>query len=272
MSENKKSGLVINRDTLYFILILGLIIVILWLTWKNQRTQQKLMDEIEKSNRELVKLDVLKKEADGHYSKLVDYFNSQRNLNQILARDNYELSRALKKQDERLLMINRSIISLEGAISSGGVTVDPTDTSIINLSLKYPNSEESFINWDGRIFSKTRSYLGEWSFGKLPLQIILTETDRGLWKSRLIGPSWLIVDSMTINSLPPKEIQPVEDRAISWYLGGGYIKSIDQNYSDALSVMGGIGIKNHNLLLNATSTGQIGLNYVYRFNYKKKNR
>jgi hypothetical protein len=77
---------------------------------------------------------------------------------------------------------------------------------------------------------------------------------------------------MIINSLPPAEIQPVENRLISWYLGGGYIKSTNQNYPNALSITGGVGFKNHNLLVNASSIGQVGLSYVYRFNYKKKNR
>ena len=115
MSEQNK-GIKFNKDTLYFILMIFLIIIILWLTWSNQRSQQKLLDEIEKSNRELIKLDVLKKQADGHYSKLVNYYNSQRDLNRQLAQSNSNLSSILKKQEERLLMINNSIISLRGAI------------------------------------------------------------------------------------------------------------------------------------------------------------
>jgi hypothetical protein len=258
------------RENLTFIIILVLVAVILWMRWENQLAQKKLMEEVNSANRELVKLDKLKKESDGQYAKLVNYFSSQRELNQQLAEDNKDLSKLLKKQDERLLMINKSIISLEGAVSEGGVTVDPKDTSIINLSLKYPSSEEAFINWNGKIFSKTKSYLGEWSFGKLPLQIILTETSRGLWNSRLIGPSWLKVDSMQINSLPPDKIVSVEYQKVGFLLGGGYFKSFSQSQTDAFSITGGAYIKNHNLLVNLTSIGQVGVSYVYRFNAKKK--
>ena len=59
--------------------------------------QLMVLDEIEKSNRELIKLDVLKKQADGHYSKLVNYYNSQRDLNRQLAQSNSNLSSILKK-------------------------------------------------------------------------------------------------------------------------------------------------------------------------------
>ena len=258
------------KDNILFIAILVCVLIILWMNWQNKLVQKELMNEVNKANKELVRQDKLKKEADGQYAKLVNYFNSQKDLNNQLKDDNKELSKLLKKQGERLLMINNSIISLEGAISSGGVTVDPKDTSIINLSLKYPNSEEAFINWNGKIFSKNKSYLGEWSFGKLPLQIILTETSRGVWNSRLIGPSWLKVDSMNINSLPPQDFDPIEDQKIGFLLGGGFFKSFTPQQYDAFSVTGGIYIKYHNILLNATSIGQIGVNYIYRFNTKKK--
>jgi uncharacterized membrane-anchored protein YhcB (DUF1043 family) len=258
------------KENLTFIVILILVIVILWMRWENRLAQKKLMEQVNSANKEIIKLDKLKKEGNGQYAKLVNYFSSQKELSNQLSQDNKELSKLLKKQEERLLMINKSIISLEGAVVSGGVTVDPMDTSIINLALTYPNSEEAFINWNGKIFSRTRSYVGEWSFGKLPLQIILTETNRGLWNTRLVGPSWLKVDSMQINSLPPEEIVQVEYQKIGLLLGGGYFKSFSQTQSDAFSITGGAYIKNHNLLVNLTSVGQVGVNYVYRFNTKKK--
>ena len=132
-------------------------------------------------------------------------------MNQQLKEQNKQLYDRLTSQGERLLMINNSIISLRDEISQGDVEPDPIDSNIIKLDLKYPNSSESFINWNGKIDTKNLTYLGEWKFGKLPLQVILTETSNGMWSSKLIGPNWLIVDSMTVNSLPPSEIaKPVE--------------------------------------------------------------
>ena len=63
------------RENLTFIIILVLVVVILWMRWENQLAQKKLMEEVNSANRELVKLDKLKKESDGQYAKLVNYFS-----------------------------------------------------------------------------------------------------------------------------------------------------------------------------------------------------
>jgi hypothetical protein len=258
------------RQNAIFIGVLLLIFLLIESHCENQKLQKDLKDQIAQNHRDILKADRTKKDNDGQYSKLVDFFKTQKELNQQLKEQNKQLYDRLTSQGERLLMINNSIISLRDEISQGDVEPDPIDSNIIKLDLKYPNSSESFINWNGKIDTKNLTYLGEWKFGKLPLQVILTETSNGMWSSKLIGPNWLIVDSMTVNSLPPSEIaKPVEYTKLGWVFGGGYSKSLTDNQG-AISVGGGLYYKNNVLVLNAMSNNYVGLHYYYRFVKEKK--
>jgi len=95
-----------------------------------------------------------------------------------------------------------------------------------NLKLKYPEDKNPFITWDGSVNKNTAYYKGEWSFGKLPLQIVLTEEKRGLWKTRLIGPDWFKCDSLMVNSLPAEQYTENKARKLQFLVGGGYNKSL----------------------------------------------
>jgi len=258
------------RQNFIFIGVIILIFLLIVSNCENQKIKQDLKDQIAQAHQDILKGDKLKKEDDGQYAKLVNYFNTQKELNNQLKEQNLALFKKLKDQDERLLMINQSIISLENEISEGKVDPDPKDSNIINLSLKYPNSGDSFINWKGNIHTKNLTYRGEWTFSKFPLQIILTETSKGLWNTRLIGPSWLVVDSMTVNSLPLDEIvKPIEYRSLGWIFGAGYAKSLTNNQG-ALSVAGGFYYKNNQFVLNAMSNNYVGIHYYYKFVKEKK--
>jgi uncharacterized membrane-anchored protein YhcB (DUF1043 family) len=259
----------INKENVLYSFIVGLVLLLLISAWYSKKEQRRLYKEIQKGNEMLVKLDVTTKEGNGQYAKLVNYFNTEKDLNKQLKEQNKDLYKLIKKQNERLLMINNSVITLQGQFTDGFGTINKEDTNKIDLKLKYPNEGEPFITWDGFVNRKNAFYSGEWKFGKLPLQIVLTETDRGLWKSRLIGPEWLIVDSMEINSLPLPTIQKQSN--LGFILGGGYINSFNPNGVNAVSVGAGVRFKNHNLIINGTTNQELGFNYYYNiFNFNKK--
>jgi hypothetical protein len=255
-----------------------IIVLILWLIgsdWINKRNQSKMMEQLQEQNKSIVEMDKTTKEKDGQYAKLVYYFDSQKDLMNQLKESNDDLAKTVKKQDERILMLTNTVISMESKMSSGDLAQNEEDSTIFDMSLKYPNSEESFINWDGSIFTKTKTYQGEWTFGSLPLQVVLTETDRGLWKSRLIGPDWLLVDSIQVNSLPPQDFSNLP-KPSNWgiYLGGGYVRNFNTNATttDGLSIGTGVRFKNHNVIINGTTNGTVGFSYYYQFNKLKKKK
>ena len=257
------------KDILLIILSVVIIILMLFGWVKYNQMQKKLYDEINNGNKVILSMDKTTKESDGQYAKLVNYFNSEKDLNNQLKEQNEDLFRLIKKQDERLLMINNTIVTLEGKMTEGFGSVNKNDTNRIDLKLNYPDEKNSFITWNGFVNRKTAFYKGEFTFGKLPLQIVMTETDRGIWKSRLIGPEWLIVDSMDINSLP----LPTPEKQSKWglLLGGGFQKSFNQNIPNAVSLAFAVQYKKHMLMIDGNTNRQFGLKYLYRLeNFKNK--
>jgi len=254
------------------ILLGGLIVVILLLSWKIGILQNRSQDALDDMKKSIIANDSLQKEKDGQYAKLVNYYSSERDLKNELKESNKELYQTIKKQNERILSLTNAVITLQGQVSEGFGRVDPLDTNKINLALKYPNDKDPFINWIGSVDKKTAYYKGDWTFGRLPLQIVLTEEKRGLWKSRLIGPEWLIVDSMSINSLPAEQYTENKERKLQFMVGGGYNRSLAPNGANSISVGGGINLfSNHNILLNVNTNKEVGVNYYYRFQkYKKR--
>jgi hypothetical protein len=264
------------KNTFNRILLIGigvLAILLMISNCKNTRLQEKMYEEQQAMNKKIVEMDSTTKEKDGQYAKLVNIYNTERDLIKQLRDENKDLSKLIKDQNERLLMINNTVISLQSQIDNGFGQFNPEDSSLIDLELKYPNDTDWFISWDGSIHTGTAHYNGEWKFGKLPLQVVMTETERGIWKSRLIGPDWLLVDSIDVNSIPPEDMgNKPELRNLGFVLGGGYIHSFDKNMTpSAVSLGGGLYFKNHSIILNGTTNRTVGLSYYYRFkSFKKK--
>jgi len=255
------------KDKFNTILLVILLIIIIFLGWRINSIKNAGEDAEDALKKSIIMNDSLTKEADGRYAKLVNYYNTEKDLKEQLKESNEELYGVIKKENEKILSLTNAVITLQGAVNEGFGHVDPKDTNKIDLALKYPNDKEPFINWNGSVDKQSAFYKGEWSFGKLPLQIVLTEESRGLWKSRLVGPEWLKVDSMTINSLPPNENNL---KKLQFFVGGGYIKSLS-NGPNAISVGGGVSYKGkHNLFLQATTNQELGLSYYYNFQRKKK--
>ena len=259
----------INKDNILYGLIIILILLLIGGSWYMKNEQKKLYEEVQKGNQIIVEMDKTTKESEGQYTKLVNYFNTDKELNKQLKDQNKELYKLIEKQREQLLMINNTVISLKGQLAEGFGSVNQSDTNKIDLKLRYPNEGDNFISWDGYVNRNNAFYSGEWKFGKLPLQVILTETERGMWRSRLIGPDWLVVDSMEVNSLPLPVIEKQSNFGL--ILGGGYINSFNPNGSNGISVGAGLKFKNHSLIINGTTNQEIGFSYYYNvFNFKKK--
>lgn len=261
----------INKNRILFGIIIILILLLVGSHIRSEMIVNDMQEHINAANIEVINLDKTKKEADGQYAKLVDNFETEKSLNTSLKVTNKDLYTTLKKKDEKILILNDIVISMEAEASSGVAKVDVNDTNSINLSLRYPKADSSFINWDGSISINTKEYFGEWTFGHLPVQIILTETKRGLWNSRFIGPSWMTVDSMEIKSLPVESIATIEkERTFGFIIGGGFLNNMNINGSNGIFIGGGLYYKNEMLLLNAATNNTIGLGFYHRFSPIKK--
>jgi len=260
-----------NKDLFYKLFISAALIIIIFLAWQSRLSQNKALAETNALKKSIIDSDVLVKEADGRYAKLVNYYNSERDLKNQLKDQNRELYDVVKEQGERLLSITNTIVSLDSKVTEGFGKVDEVDTNRINVALRYPDKEDPFVFWDGWINRNTAQYKGEFTFSKLPIQIVVTEDSRGLWKHRLIGPEWLKVDSLQVNSLPPAEYVSLVPKKIQWLVGGTYSRSINSPTENSIGV--GVGLSlfdQHNIIFSANSQSQIGLSYYFKIKSLKK--
>ncbi len=249
-------------------------IILIWLAiFLFSKEDKKYNNPLDDFKRAIIAADSTIKESDGQYSKLVDYYKNTSELNKELKNSNKELYDLVKKQNEKILNLTNSVITLQGKFNEGMGKINESDSNKIDLSLRYPTDSHPFILWDGTLDTRTTKYQGAWSFGKLPIQILVTEESRGLWKHRIKGPDWFIVDSLSVISLPPEDYVPTVESNIQFLFGGSYIKSMVKTSSNSVGI--GVGINafsNHNLLLNANTNKEIGLSYYYKFKSIKRRK
>lgn len=260
-----------NKDLFYKLFIGAALAIIIFLAWQSRIAQNKALSETDKLKKSIIDADKLVKEADGRYAKLVNYYNSEKDLKNQLKDQNRELYDVIKDQEERLLSITNTIVSLDSKVTEGFGHIDNVDTNRINVALRYPSKDDPFVFWDGWINRNTAQYNGEFTFGKLPIQIVVTEDSRGLWKHRIVGPEWLKVDSLQVNSIPPAEYNPVVARKIQFLVGGMYTRSLTSSTFNSIGL--GVGLNlfdQHNIIISANSQAQIGVGYYYKIKSLKK--
>jgi len=267
------------KNNIYFSIIailLAVIIIILLMSWfRFQNLTGQYDAKIDDLKKSMIASDVLTKEAEGRYAKLVDYYASKADLSKELKAIDKELFNIIQNQDERLLNISKAILSFESKLDSGFGKFNTVDTNQIDIALTYPSKDTPFVKWNGYVNKKTAKYRGDWTFDKLPISIIVTEDANGLWKHRIIGPDWFKVDSFSVKSLPPKEYVPVAEKKVQFFVGANYL----MNLADIRTV-GPIGVglglnydHTHKFLLNINTAQQLGFGYYYNFRrYKNKKK
>jgi hypothetical protein len=264
----------INVSNIIILTLLILIIAILIFFWSKlsniSNHNNKQLDDLKKS---IISYDKLVKEGEGKYSKLIDYYSTHTQLLSELKQLDKGLYSNLKSQDEKILNLTKVVLSFNSKLDSGIIIQNPTDTNQLDLVLDYPSKDSSFVNWSGTINKLNSKYYGAWNFKSLPISIVVTEESRGLWKHRLIGPSWLRVDSLSVKSIPPQEYTQTIEKKLQFLFGANY--TLDLKNIGNIGIFGaGVGISYnhyHTLLVNINSAQQLGFGYYYTFrSFKNK--
>lgn len=166
----------------------------------------------------------LRKEADGRYSQLVTVVDNSNTLMKELKASMEggfdDIRKYLRKNDERLLAFTTAYMSLRGQRDTTLIfNADPKTGADWQFKLLYPDSANSFIEYDGLVFWQNREIIGNWTFKRVPLSFILTETTNGNWNARVVGPDYFIVDSIVTRALPPEKI--AESKRFNFVAGLG---------------------------------------------------
>lgn len=268
LKNNKEK--IFTKDTFYIVIILILLILFLLkgCDGNNKDNQNEALIK------ELLKLDKTVQETNGAYRKLVNNFATQNELNTELKSINEELYKTVKKNDEKLLMIAKTVATFENKIDKGiNVTITNNgDQKIIEFVTRYPTNEPGkdwFIEYKGRTYTQVTdskelivdSTTGNWNFNKLEFNVILTEQENGIWAYRLDGPEFLKVDSIQVNARPKEQFNP-NGKKINLLVGAGYRTLLDLQ-SGALTLNGGMEFKQKNMiLLDVSSNKMIGLTFI----------
>jgi len=172
-------------------------------------TIKKLQDEQTKNKRNEIEHDSLTKTADGQYSKLVnDLYTSQKQLFQVLQLQNQQLYDQLRSQNRQLISIINSQHSFKPKVDTVYVNTDGSFTD------SYPDEKNWFIRYKSTIL-QSGNRIGDWQFGKLPIDITISEKKPGLYEANLSGPDWLVVDKLNVSSLSIN--QPKQRKWSFWY-------------------------------------------------------
>jgi len=263
----------IHKDKFYLGLVGILLLILLFLAWRIEGLENDSANSSDDLKKSIIASDSLIKESDGRYAKLVDYYKSEKDLMSEIKGSNADLYAVIKKQDERILNLTSAVITLRSSIDEGFGKINPNDSNLIDIALTYPSETDPFIKWNGSVNRKNAAYRGEWTFGKLPIQIVVTEEKRGTWKHRIVGPDWFIVDSLQVNSIPPDKYVPEVERKVQFMVGGSYFIPADKSNFGWVGIGAGVNLfTKHNIMVTANTRQEFGVSYYYQFHSLKRNK
>ena len=142
------------------------------------------------------------------------------------------------------------------------LNADPKTGADWQFKLLYPDSANSFIQYDGLAFWKDRMITGNWSFKRVPLSFILTETQKGNWNARVVGPDYFIIDSIVTRALSPDKI--AERRRFSFVAGLGAGWSFEDE-APLFSLTAGVRIKKMRFLATGSTNQDVQLQIIRDF-------
>ena len=184
------------KDKIFKILIGVLLIAIIILWWKNNKTLKEKFQAQQELRKKKIAQDSLVKLSNGYYVRLVADSLTEKQL---------------KRQAEKIIELEgRKPIIVEKIVVVPEYIEKPVD----NITVKedsiyiedyYPNKQNPFL-----IYTNTFSYINQEGISKfnfLPITLgkVITEKDNGLYQIDFKGPKWLIVESIDIQAEPLAE-------------------------------------------------------------------
>lgn len=220
--------------------------------FSNKETQDTLIQY----KNVIIESDSLRKVSDGHYQRLVDDRNTQKDLRDLLKDQNKELFELLKTQNKKPISYTIIQAKPETKIDTIPIIKETKDGQVIkSFDSFYPTKENYFANHKGVIGEE--SIQEEWNFRELEIGLVISEKEKGLFEADLDAPDWLKVNKIEVNSLP---LENIKKDNFDWVLGvqGGLNFT---NYTPVVDLEGGIRLKNTMVTLigNTNKEFKIGL-------------
>ena len=205
----------------------------------------------------ILQKDSLQKIREGEYTKLVNDLKSSNDLKKYIKEISDSTYQDIKRNKEKPLIITK--------VTTIPKTIQTIDTVYIDtlgvrtITSYYPNKDSMYIKHTSVI--KDKESKNTWEFSPLKLNVIVTQQKDGMYRARFVGPSWIEVQEVTVNSLP---LSPITERKFKFLLGasGGY----DFNYRNvSAGIYTGFRYKNKIVLVNGNTNKVVSLGYIKEF-------
>jgi hypothetical protein len=215
--------------------------------------------EFEKLREEIVRTSKLVELTEGRYEKLLNDYNSEKDLIKRLQETNELLYLDIARTNEKVISVTRAFLKFKS--NQQDLELDEPIEDLItrkdSLHFYYPSKDSSLVKHTIKFVDSTR-IKSFWSFKPTPLDLVITETSEGIYKTNIGTNPWVSVTSLEVNTLP---FETEEDR-FGWSYGAGIWKS---PLSLGIDLYGGVRLGEFNILLRVqpASDPQLGLMLLY---------
>lgn len=231
-------------------LILGIFIFILLYIGKcsSDKENENLKAQL---NKEVLRNDSLVKISDGQYRK---YVADTLTLSQLKK----EIKNLGVKVDNPKTITKIVYMPKEVEKQIDGVVVKD---SMIFIEDYYPQKENHFLKYTSKINIKTVKGDSKFQFQPKKLNLVVSQTNDGLWQTNIIGDEWLEIASLDVKSLP-QETTKIKN----WFKFAGlkYNSSLDKTNQN-LEVLGGFRYKKIGVIGSVNTNSQVGLGLTLDF-------
>lgn len=204
------------------------------------------------------------KEDEGRYAALCVELDSEKSMKELAAQKLDSVYQVLSRRHERVIYLQSIIASFKPLRDTIAIPVLLATDSVFDYFATYPpDTSEFFIAHQATFDLKNNTALANWMFNDIRLHVVITENLDKTWTSRLIGPDFLVIDSMEVNTLPPDKInKPPFFRFVA---GAGS----DYYFTDKIpAIRGTIGFatrKNYIFVLSTNSRLSVGAQLIKIF-------
>lgn len=235
----------------------------------------KRWEKIAENYREMViKSDSLRQDDRGIYMKLANDMHSEKTLRKLLEEENSDLATSIRKDKSQIRSLTQLVASLrdkEGEQDLPDTAFDSVAKTITFTSF-YPDQDNIFATFSGVINTRTKKLIEKWEFEDIPIDLVLTETEDGLFELKSDVPDFLTISDIKVDMLPTEDEKGLGN--FGWIVGGGYKKlfTSDGNKVKEYDLNVGARFKQFTLLGEVGTIvgdpridGAVGLKLLYEF-------
>lgn len=204
------------KNYIIWIVVIG---VIAFFALKIYSSFNKVNEENTLLKKEILAKDTLDQIAPGKASKLDNTFATAGDLNTQQKTQDASLLDTIKKRNETILSLSNIVLSMQNQKQITPVIENKDST--YSFTSYYPKKDSAFIQYDGNLNTKTKQLNDTWSFNPLKVNVTLTQRKDGLWDTYLDAPTFVKIDSIKVNSLPPAKYVPTAQQQKLFVLYGG---------------------------------------------------